>query len=222
MSQAIDIRTSPVGEGPLWQQVVAQARRRPAAAAVVDGAGDLTYAELVARVEERAAELTVAGVSGGDLVGLRLPRSRDAIVAMLAVLRVGAGYVPIDPAYPVARQEFILADARPRAVITPNGVAATETLAGTEAHAAAGAGAAYVVYTSGSTGRPKGVVVPMSALAAFCAAARQRYELTAADRVLQFASLSFDASVELLGRVSKPLAGLRRAQTTTGRVGDWS
>nr|WTA65557.1 amino acid adenylation domain-containing protein [Micromonospora sp. NBC_00855] len=196
MSQAIDIRTSPVGEGPLWQAIAAQAQRRPAAAAVVDGAGELTYAELVARVEERAAELTVTGVSDGDLVGLRMPRSRDAVVAMLAVLRVGAGYVPIDPAYPAARQELILADAKPRAVITSDGVVATDPLLRTEAHASAGAGAAYVVYTSGSTGRPKGVVVPMSALAAFCAAARQRYELTEADRVLQFASLSFDASVE--------------------------
>ncbi|MBG6064533.1 non-ribosomal peptide synthetase/MFS transporter [Micromonospora ureilytica] len=196
MSQAIGIRTSPVGEGPLWRAIVARAHRRPAATAVVDGAGDLTYAELVARVEERVAELTVAGVSDGDLVGLRMPRSRDAIVAMLAVLRVGAGYVPIDPAYPAERQELILADARPRAVISPDGVAATDTPVGAEAHAAAGTGAAYVVYTSGSTGRPKGVVVPTSALAAFCAAARQRYELTAADRVLQFASLSFDASVE--------------------------
>ncbi|MEU5908476.1 hypothetical protein ABZ780_29415 [Micromonospora sp. NPDC047467] len=78
MSQAIDIRTSPVGEGPLWQAILAQAQHLPSAAALVDGAGDLTYAELVSSVEERAAELTVAGVSAGDLVGLRMPRGRDA------------------------------------------------------------------------------------------------------------------------------------------------
>ncbi|WP_326557785.1 non-ribosomal peptide synthetase/MFS transporter [Micromonospora sp. NBC_01796] len=189
-----------------------RARRAPAAVALVDPTGELTYAELVAEVTELAGTLVGAGVSGGDLIGLCLGRGRTAVVAMLAVLRAGAGYVPLDPGYPPARLALMVEDVRPRLVLVPADVdppplpEGTEVLrigepgppSGTAAPAtrATAEDPAYVIFTSGSTGRPKGVMVPRPALHHFCAAARDRYALTPADRVLQFASLSFDASVE--------------------------
>lgn len=187
MSSATEAFRPEVADG-IWQSISAQVSRRPAATALVDNDGQLTYAELADRVDDFAQRLTAMGVRAGDLVGIQLPRGRAAVVAILATLRSGAGYVPLDPAYPAARLEAMLADARPRALVTETGVVAV----GSDAQP----GAAYVIFTSGTTGRPKGVVVSHRALAAFCAAASDRYELSADDRVLQFASLSFDASVE--------------------------
>ncbi|MFF3559248.1 amino acid adenylation domain-containing protein [Streptomyces sp. NPDC002574] len=202
--------------------IEAQASRAPGAPAVVDAAGRLTYAELLAAAARLADALTARGVRPGDLVGLCLGRGRDAVTAMLAVLRLGAGYVPLDPGYPPARLALMIEEAAPRLVLVPaagaDGAAAAPSLpAGTavlavDAVAGTGAGTAlppaapaasatpedpaYVIFTSGSTGRPKAVVVPRRALAHFCGAAVKAYGFTPADRVLQFASLSFDASVE--------------------------
>ncbi|WP_433119630.1 amino acid adenylation domain-containing protein [Micromonospora sp. CA-246542] len=188
------------------------ARRFPERAALCDEDGVLDYAELVRRVDALAANLRAYGVGPGELVGICLPRRRAAIVAMLAVLRAGAGYLPLDPTYPPARLASMLADARPVLVLT--GPAGANLPAGTplvplddaepvgattgpvDAGTPGPEDPAYVIFTSGSTGRPKGVSVPRRALEHFCQAARERYDLRADDRVLQFASLSFDASVE--------------------------
>ncbi len=175
----------------MWQSFSGQVSSRPGATALVDGDGSLTYTELAALVDDFADCLRAKGVRAGDLVGIRLPRGRAAVVAILAALRSGAAYVPLDPAYPAARLDAMIEDARPRALVTEDGVVA---LTG----AVPRPDAAYVIFTSGTTGRPKGVVVSRRALAAFCAAAIERYGLDADDRVLQFASLSFDASVEEL------------------------
>ncbi|MEV4626753.1 amino acid adenylation domain-containing protein [Micromonospora sp. NPDC049523] len=187
------------------------AHRAPTAVALVDTTGELTYAELLAEVTDLAGTLAGAGVSGGDLVGLCLGRGRTAVVAMLAVLRAGAGYVPFDPGYPAARLALMVEDVRPRLVLVAADVEPPPLPEGTEVlrigapglsadaapvTRAVGEDPAYVIFTSGSTGRPKGVVLPRRALDHFCVAARDRYALTPADRVLQFASLSFDASVE--------------------------
>ncbi|GII58659.1 hypothetical protein Pth03_70480 [Planotetraspora thailandica] len=187
-----------------------RARNTPAAPALVDTAGSLTYAELMDQAARLSAALDEAGVRAGDLVGLCLPRGRTAVVAMLAVLRARAGYVPLDPAYPAARLNLMVGDARPRLVLTSGDGEAPELdgtpvlrLTGLPERAdedrgtrAPADGPAYVIFTSGSTGRPKGVVVPRRALSAFSRAAAQRYGIAPDDRVLQFASLSFDASVE--------------------------
>ncbi|WP_431964951.1 amino acid adenylation domain-containing protein [Actinacidiphila sp. bgisy160] len=190
-----------------------QAARAPDAPAVVDATGSSSYAELLAAVGSLAGTLQASGVRAGDLVGLCLPRGRDAVTAMLAVLRAGAGYLPLDPGYPAARLAVMVEEAAPRVVLVPDGgmdgVArslppGTPLLAVHAAECAATAPGtpvvpedpAYVIFTSGSTGRPKGVVVPRRALTHFCRAARDRYALCPTDRVLQFASLSFDASVE--------------------------
>ncbi|MGW4790251.1 amino acid adenylation domain-containing protein [Streptomyces sp. NPDC004230] len=198
-----------------------QARQTPDAPAVIDSMGTFSYAELLTAVVPLAGSLHASGVQAGDLVGLCMPRGREAVAAMLAVLRVGAGYVPLDPGYPAARLTMMVEETGPRVVLVPgdrvDGFArslppGTSVLA-VDAAAAAAAGPdttvvpedpAYVIFTSGSTGRPKGVVVPRRALTHFCRAANERYEFSPADRVLQFASLSFDASVE---EIFPPLLG---------------
>ncbi|MFD4786142.1 amino acid adenylation domain-containing protein [Streptomyces sp. NPDC058459] len=197
----------------LFAAIEEQARRTPDAPAVIDARGALSYAGLMAEVTALAGALHTSGVTTGDLVGLCLPRGRDAVTAMLAVLRMGAGYLPLDPSYPAARLAVMVEQAEPRVVLVkadgaaeavpslPPGTAVLTVDAGRGADPAPGVvvapeNPAYVIFTSGSTGRPKGVVVPHRALAHFCRAARERYGLSRADRVLQFASLSFDASVE--------------------------
>ncbi|MFF7581165.1 amino acid adenylation domain-containing protein [Streptomyces sp. NPDC008061] len=216
---AADATTSS-GAGAAPSDVLAaieeQAARTPDAPAVVDATGTFSYAELLAAVAPLAGSLQARGVRAGDLVGLCLPRGRDAVTAMLAVLRVGAGYLPLDPGYPAARLAVMVEEAGPRVVLVPVGGAdrvarslppGTPVLAVDAVDASAGAaptpGAdvapedpAYVIFTSGSTGRPKGVILPRRALTHFCRAARERYGFSPADRMLQFASLSFDASVE--------------------------
>ncbi|MET8647924.1 AMP-binding protein [Streptomyces sp. NPDC004675] len=147
--------------------------------------GTFSYAELLTAVVPLAGSLHASGVQAGDLVGLCMPRGREAVAAMLAVLRVGAGYLPLDPGYPAARLTMMVEEAGPRVVLVPGDRAdgfarslppGTSVLA-VDAAAAAAAGPdttvvpedpAYVIFTSGSTGRPKGVVVPRRALTHFC------------------------------------------------------
>ncbi|MFF2658537.1 amino acid adenylation domain-containing protein [Kitasatospora sp. NPDC058032] len=173
----------------------------------------LTRAGLADASRALAARLAAAGVSRGDLVAFCLPRGPRAVVAMLAAWRAGAGYLPLDPEYPAARLAFMLTDSGATALVTTDGApveglpAAVPVLAvtgGADAPPAAAADdaaagpddPAYLVYTSGSTGTPKGVLVPHRALAARVAWMREGYRLTAADRVLQYASLSFDTCAE--------------------------
>ncbi|MFE9577631.1 amino acid adenylation domain-containing protein [Nocardia sp. NPDC006044] len=190
MSAAGEAFRSDVNDG-MWESFVDQVSRQPGAAALIDGDGTLTYAELADLVIDFAECLRCNGVRAGDVVGIQLPRGRAAVVAILGTLWARAAYVPLDPAYPAARLAAMIEDARPAALVTADGVVAM-------AGGVPRAGAAYVIFTSGTTGRPKGVLVSRRALAGFCAAAVDRYGLDADDRVLQFASLSFDASVEEL------------------------
>ncbi|MGW7194235.1 amino acid adenylation domain-containing protein, partial [Streptomyces sp. NPDC054838] len=157
--------------------------------ALVHGERRLTYGQLALAVAFRADELAAAGAGPGRLVAVHRPRGVDAVVGLLAALRTGAAYLPLDPGAPAARNASILADcagaevrpAEGEFVLPGPGVAED---------------AAYVIYTSGSTGTPNGVVIGRAALAHFAAGATVRYGITAGDRVLQFAPLHFDASVE--------------------------
>ncbi|WP_327250872.1 non-ribosomal peptide synthetase [Streptomyces sp. NBC_01244] len=157
--------------------------------ALVHGERRMTYGQLALAVAFRAEELATEGAGPGRLVAVHRPRGIDAVVGLLAALRTGAAYLPLDPAAPAARTAAILADCAGQDVRPAEGESVLP-----------GPGvpqdAAYVIYTSGSTGTPNGVVVGQDALAHFTAGATVRYGITAEDRVLQFAPLHFDASVE--------------------------
>jgi amino acid adenylation domain-containing protein/non-ribosomal peptide synthase protein (TIGR01720 family) len=193
----------------------AQVARTPEAPAVVFDGGSLSFAELDARANRLAHVLIGRGVGPEGIVALVLPRSVEIVVAQLAVAKAGGAYLPVDPAYPVERIAFMLADSLPVLVITTAEFAgvlpAVDSVLLDELSDVAGvdrrptdadrlapltlANAAYVIYTSGSTGRPKGVVVPHQGLASFSAAEADHYRVGPGDRVLQFSSPSFDASV---------------------------
>ncbi|MEU9029366.1 amino acid adenylation domain-containing protein [Streptomyces sp. NPDC048383] len=165
------------------------AAQDPGRTALVHGERRLTYGQLAFAVALRADELAAGGAGPGRLVAVHRPRGVDAIVGLLAALRTGAGYLPLDPAAPAARNAAILADCSGREQELMDG---EFSLPG----ARVPEGTAYVIYTSGSTGTPNGVVVGHGALARFVAGAGVRYGIGPEDRVLQFAPLHFDASVE--------------------------
>lgn len=150
----------------------------------------VTYGELVAAAWDMTGKLTEVGAGPGTIVAVKIPRSVEAIVAMLAVLQTEATYLPLDPAASPARESAILADARPVALIDEHSVTPVAGGRRTEP------GIAYIIYTSGSTGTPNGVMVGHEALEHFVAGATVAYGLSADDRVLQFAPLHFDASIE--------------------------
>ncbi|HEU4452803.1 MAG TPA: amino acid adenylation domain-containing protein, partial [Longimicrobium sp.] len=193
-----------------------RARETPGAAAVVFEGGELTYAELNARANRLAHRLRALGVGPDARVAVCAERTPEMVAGILAVLKAGGAYVPLDPAYPGERLRWLLEDSAPVAVLAHGSLAARFAGAGVPVLAldagspawAAGPetnperGAllpehlAYVIYTSGSTGRPKGVMVTHRAVGRQAAAVRAGFGLRADDRVLQFASVAFDASVE--------------------------
>jgi amino acid adenylation domain-containing protein len=203
-------------------RIAEQAARTPDAVAVDGGGERVTYAQLEARANALAGRLRARGVRRGALVAVRAERSVDTVAAVLAVLKAGGAYLPLDPAYPAERQAYMLADSRAALLLDATGAGAPHGYAGPVADLAAELAAcaqalpepaipyslfpipcspddlAYVIYTSGSTGRPRGVAVPHRSLSAYVDAAGQAYGLTPADRFLQFAPLSFDSSVEEL------------------------
>ncbi|MGW9302868.1 amino acid adenylation domain-containing protein [Streptomyces cyaneofuscatus] len=185
-------------------------RRTPDAPAVRDADTTLTYAELDARADALARHLTARGIGPEDRVAVALPRTHELVVALLAILRSGAAYVPLDPDYPAQRLSYMLDDARPRLLLTTpaihRGLPASPVphlhLDGLADSAAPTAPArpprpahpAYVIYTSGSTGRPKGVVVTHQGAGAMARSQSERLRVTPGSRVLHMASVSFDAA----------------------------
>ncbi|WP_369193175.1 amino acid adenylation domain-containing protein [Streptomyces djakartensis] len=187
--------------GGLVQAVRRQAQAGPGALAVAGEDTSLTYAELEERANRLAHWLIGRGVRTESLVAVRLPRSTQLLVTLLAVLKTGATYVPIDPDHPRSRIDHILDDARP-ALVLDTGTLAGADLAGHPATAPAVTvhpdNAAYVIYTSGSTGKPKGVSVTHRGLANFLATMRRRFPLSPSDRLLAVTTVSFDiAGLEL-------------------------
>ncbi|MET0405112.1 MAG: myxochelin non-ribosomal peptide synthetase MxcG [Cystobacter sp.] len=197
---------------PVLELLAEHARTQPDAVALEHGAFRMSYRELLDAARALGDRLVAEGVSPDSPVAVMVPRSIDAIVASLGVLFAGAGYLPLDPLGPSTRTASILEDAAPSLLLTT--ALATEAKAEpqppgkllirrTEAPARAPAPSrseeerlAYVIYTSGSTGQPNGVQITRSALAHFVAGATLRYGMSREDRVLQFAPLHFDASVE--------------------------
>ncbi|HYH79010.1 MAG TPA: amino acid adenylation domain-containing protein, partial [Longimicrobium sp.] len=186
----------------------AQVERAPDAEAVVFDRDRLTYAALNAAANRLARRLRAAGVGSEARVGVMLERSAELVVALLAVLKAGGAYLPLDAALPAARRAALAADAGAAVLVTrgpgPEGFAGT-IVSPAEADGEDGddlgldvpaAALAYVIYTSGSTGTPKGVGVAHAQAAAHCRAAAAVYGLTPADRVMQFAAVGFDVSLE--------------------------
>ncbi|MCP4657076.1 MAG: amino acid adenylation domain-containing protein, partial [bacterium] len=208
-----------LGAERVHELFAAQAARRPDAVAILSPDRQLSYGELNARAEKLGAYLRSLGVGGPAsrpevLVGLFLERSPEVLVGILAVLKAGGAYLPLDPAYPSERLAFMLEDAGVPLVLTREGLATA--LSGHRAklvrldadqpaicarhrgmpeRAGRAEDLAYVIYTSGSTGRPKGVMLAHRGLCELAAAQIRSYELGPQSRVLQFSSLSFDASV---------------------------
>ena len=203
----------------LFEQQVA---RTPDAPAVLSAAAELTYGELNARANRLARYLITLGAGPERLVAIAMPRAPEMIVALLAVLKSGAAYVPVDPGYPPGRQAFMLTDARAAITVTTSGVAGSlpaaaapvilddPAVAEVISHYPAGdvgdaerrgllraAHPAYVIYTSGSTGRPKGVMITHASLVNYLARVRQTYRHLAG-RTLLISPVSFDGSVSAL------------------------
>ena len=199
----------------------AQVARTPDAPAVIFEGTQVSYAELHARASRLARLLGSRGAGRGTLVGVALERSADLVAVLLGAWMTGAGYLPVDPAYPPERIGFMLADAAPAVVVTSRRVAAglpaggvplvvlddpatVAELAGLDAGPVAGGpGArdvAYVIYTSGSTGRPKGVMAEHGGVMNFLSWHLAEFHIVAGERLLHRASASFDVSVwEIFG-----------------------
>ncbi|MFI9722635.1 amino acid adenylation domain-containing protein [Streptomyces sp. NPDC052396] len=203
----------------------AQVLRDGSAVAVVCGEESLTYAELDAAANRLARLLTEHGAGPDRLVALALPRTPELVISILAVLKAGAAYLPLDVDYPAERLAFMVGDARPALLLTVEELAdrlpgfdvrrvvlddpltgkrladLSDAMVTDEERAAPllPAHPAYVIYTSGSTGTPKGVMVTHAGLPHLATAEIERWGVGPGSRVLQFASTSFDAAVwELL------------------------
>jgi len=207
---------------PVHEHIAARAAAAPQAIALIHGDEQLTYAELEARSSLLARHLASLGAGPEKLVGVSLTRSPALLVGLLAVLKTGAAYVPLDPDYPAERLRYMIEDSGIALVLTqadsraalvlperlpvleidrlgeraPLPVTAPVLAPAPAPVATQGQHLAYVIYTSGSTGQPKGVGVPHAALTMHCQAIQARYGMRADDRELQFASINFDIAHE--------------------------
>jgi amino acid adenylation domain-containing protein len=190
-----------------------QVERSPAATAVVCDGRATTYRELNSRANRLAHHLRKLGIRAGDLVGICLPRSSDMIATILAIWKAGAAYLPLDPTYPRLRLSGMIEDASPASIVTSGDLAprladfAGPLVVLDQAEAiedepdsnpvpsAAPDDLAYAIFTSGSTGKPKAALLRHRGLSNLSEAQLEVFGLGPSDRALQFASLSFDASV---------------------------
>jgi len=217
---------APVARGGCHRAFERQAAATPHATAIAFEGGELGYAELNRRANRLARRLRASGARRDRFVGIHLERSAEMVVAVLAALKSGAAYLPLDPAYPAARLRHMLDDAAPAVLVTSSPLAASLpphaartllieqvlTNAASDDDPAADVSAgdvAYLMYTSGSTGRPKGVLVTHGGVANYLAWRHSYFPLRPADRVLQKTSLSFDDSVwEILEPLSAGAAAV--------------
>ena len=209
-----------VPSATLTQLFESQVEKTPEATALVFGEQSLSYSELNTAANRLAHLLISYSIGPEEFVALALPRSLEMFVALVAVLKAGAAYLPLDPTYPAERLQLMLADARPACVIATSEFAPkfadgartllfdAKVLAGTLSEQRSNnptqqertrpllpAHPAYAIYTSGSSGVPKGVVVTHAGLPSVAQTRLERLALAPTSKVLQFASLSFDVSV---------------------------
>ncbi|HET9379810.1 MAG TPA: amino acid adenylation domain-containing protein, partial [Streptomyces sp.] len=232
--------TADLGPRSLVQEIEAAAARAPGRTAVVTTDGEIGYAELNARANRLAHHLAGQGARPETRIAVNLPRGLDLVVALLAVLKSGAAYIPLDPAYPAERVRYILDDGSPALVLTTSALAGdlpvpdgarvialddpalterTAALPATDpAPAVHGDHPAYVIYTSGSTGRPKGVVVTRANITNFVRDMCERLPVTEADTLVAVTTVSFDiAGLELYAPLA---AGARLVVAATEQVRD--
>ncbi|MBN4003654.1 non-ribosomal peptide synthetase [Nostoc sp. LPT] len=199
----------------IHQLFEAQVERTPNAIAVVFQNQHLTYTELNQRANQLAHYLKALAVGPEVRVGICIQRSLEMAIGLLAILKAGGAYVPLDPAYPKERLALILRDAQVSVLLTlqslvavlpalqsqvvcldTNKSAIAEESQENLINQTQPENLVYIIYTSGSTGTPKGVTIQHRSLASYAEIACLEYELEASDRVLQFASISFDAAAE--------------------------
>jgi amino acid adenylation domain-containing protein/thioester reductase-like protein len=198
----------------IHQLFEAQVEKTPDAIAVVFQEQSLTYRELNQRANQLAHYLQKLGVGPEVLVGICVERSLEMIVGLLGILKAGGAYLPLDPVYPQERLAYMLADAQVSVLLTqefllknlPDTPAKVICIDNAELIAQQPQtnpinqsqldNLVYVIYTSGSTGKPKGVMIEQGSLVNYTQAAIAEYEINSSDRILQFASISFDAAAE--------------------------
>jgi amino acid adenylation domain-containing protein len=178
-----------------------QAAKTPDALAVEFAGEQLTYAELNERANQLAHQLRVLGVGPEVLVGLCVERGLELVIGMLGILKAGGAYVPLDPSYPSERLQFMIEDAKPVVIVTPEGIsttAYTDQSRGSDPDLIRDFDPrhlCYVIYTSGSSGLPKGVEITHGSLMNLVRWHQRVYQVSSADRATQIAGLSFDATV---------------------------
>jgi amino acid adenylation domain-containing protein len=205
------------GATPVHFAVAAQAARDPDAIAVTDGSNDWSYAWVDGRANALAQGLIERGVGAEDRIAVHGDRSVDLVVALLAILKAGAVYVPLDPMYPAPRLAAMVAVARPRLVLCADSMRVTlppldcpvltlddpGTIGPPPRVEVSPDQAAYVIFTSGSSGAPKGIALAHRGLANMLADWNSTFAMAPHGRLLQFASISFDASLwEILSALS--------------------
>lgn len=198
----------------IHQLFEAQAEKSPRAIALLCGDEELSYAELNACANQLARHLQRKGVGAETLVGLSVKRSFEMIISLLGILKAGGAYVPLDPDYPHERLQFMMTDSNVTVLVTTFDLSdrfsqyqgsvvlldrdamtiSQEVETNLSLHTSPN-GLAYVIYTSGSTGKPKGVMVKHASICNLANFEARLFNIQSGARVLQFASLSFDAAV---------------------------
>jgi amino acid adenylation domain-containing protein len=204
----------------IYQLFEEQVERNPDAVAVIFESQKLTYHQLNKRANQLSHYLRTKGVEPEVLVGIFVERSIEMLVGLLGILKAGGAYVPLDPDYPQERLSFMLSDSQLPVLLTQQRlieklpkhqaqvvcldtdwqiISQSNKSQSNKENCISGvspSNLAYVIYTSGSTGQPKGVMIEHQSLVNFTQTAIAKYQLNSSDRILQFASISFDAAIE--------------------------